>query len=135
MTRKIEQHDVPWEASYGYPNGPGRSTRPPRSWTRADRWPSCTTSEAWPQPPSRPEPWVTGDVDVPPTLTISVTGDPATPYQGGVNLARALGGSLLTVEGAQHGIALLGQSECVDGIATNYLIDLQTPPDDARRTT
>jgi hypothetical protein len=90
--------------------------------------------EAWPEPPTRPEPWLTGDVDVPPTLTVSVTGDPATPYQGGVNLARALGGSLLTVEGAQHGISLLGQSECVDGIVTTYLIDLRTPPDDARCT-
>jgi hypothetical protein len=38
------------------------------------------------------------------------------------------------VEGAQHGISLLGQSECVDGIVTGYLIDLQTPPDDARCT-
>jgi poly-beta-hydroxyalkanoate depolymerase len=63
-----------------------------------------------------------------------VTGDPATPYQGGVNLARVLGGSLLTVEGAQHGIAMLGQTECVDGFAANYLIDLQTPPADARCT-
>jgi hypothetical protein len=39
--------------------------------------------EAWPEPPTRPEPWLTGDVDVPPTLTVSVTGDTATPYQGG----------------------------------------------------
>ncbi|MGH3912703.1 MAG: alpha/beta hydrolase, partial [Pseudonocardiaceae bacterium] len=90
--------------------------------------------EAWPQPPTLPEPWVTGPVDLPPTLTVSVTGDPATPYQGGVNLARVLGGSLLTVEGTQHGIAMLGQSECVDGLLADYLIDLQTPPDNARCT-
>lgn len=69
-----------------------------------------------------------------PTLTVSVTGDPGTPYQGGVNMARLLGGSLLTVEGAQHGVALFGQSECVDGIVADYLIDLQTPPDGARCT-
>jgi pimeloyl-ACP methyl ester carboxylesterase len=94
----------------------------------AERHHEC---EAWPQPPTRSEPWVTGGVDVPPTLTISVTGDPATLYEGGVNLARVLDGSLLTVEGAQHGIALYGQSECVDGIVASYLIDLQTPPDDA----
>jgi hypothetical protein len=49
-------------------------------------------------------------------------------------LARVLGGSLLTVDGEQHGIALLGQSACVDAIVTTYLIDLQTPPDDARCT-
>jgi hypothetical protein len=29
---------------------------------------------------------------------------------------------------------MLGQSERVDGFAANYLIDLQTPPADARRT-
>lgn len=91
--------------------------------------------EAWPQPPSRPQPWVAGDVDVPPTLTISVTGDPATPHQGGINLARALGGSLLTVDAAQHGIALLGQSQCVDGVVADYLIDLKTPSADARCST
>jgi pimeloyl-ACP methyl ester carboxylesterase len=90
--------------------------------------------EAWPEPPSRPLPWLTGDVDVPPTLTVSVTGDPGTPHQGGINMARLLGGSLLTVEGAQHGVALFGQSKCVDGIVTDYLIDLQIPPDDARCT-
>ena len=88
--------------------------------------------EAWPEPVSRSLPWLDGDVDVPPTLTVSVTGDPGTPHQGGVNMARLLGGSLLTVEGAQHGVALFGQSGCVDGIVTDYLIDLQTPPADAR---
>jgi pimeloyl-ACP methyl ester carboxylesterase len=87
---------------------------------------------AWPEPPSRTGPFVTGDVDVPPILVTSVTGDPATPHQGGINMARTLGGTLLTVEGAQHGIALFGQSPCVDQIATDYLIDLTLPPADAR---
>jgi pimeloyl-ACP methyl ester carboxylesterase len=90
--------------------------------------------EAWPEPVSRTLPWLDGDVDVPPTLTVSVTGDPGTPHQGGINMARLLGGSLLTVEGAQHGVALFGQSACVDGIVTDYLIELQTPPADARCT-
>jgi pimeloyl-ACP methyl ester carboxylesterase len=90
--------------------------------------------EAWPAQPSRPEPWITGNVDVPPTLTISVTGDPATPHQGGINLARALKGSLLTVDAARHGISLLGVSECVDRVVSDYLIDLKTPPADARCT-
>jgi len=83
---------------------------------------------AWPEPPSRDLPWLDGDVDVPPTLTVSVTGDPGTPHRGGINLARLLGGSLLTVEGAQHGVALFGQSTCVDRAVTEYLIDLRTPP-------
>lgn len=90
--------------------------------------------EAWPEPPTMPQPWITGPVDVPPTLTVSITGDPATPYQGGINLARVLGGSLLTVEGAQHGIALLGQSKCVDDIVADYLVNLRTPPEGARCT-
>ena len=71
---------------------------------------------------------------MPPTLTVSVTGDPGTPHQGGITLARLLGGSLLTVEGAQHGVALFGQSTCVDQTVTEYLIDLRTPPADVRCT-
>jgi pimeloyl-ACP methyl ester carboxylesterase len=89
---------------------------------------------AWPKPPSRLEPWLTGDVDVPPVLVVSVTGDPVTPHQGGITLARYLGGSLLTVDGDQHGSALIGKSECVDRTVADYLIDLRTPPADARCT-
>ncbi len=90
--------------------------------------------EAWPSPVSRSLPWFTGNAELPPTLTVSVTGDPGTPHEGGVNLARLLGGSLLTVEGAQHGVAMFGQSECVDQAVADYLVDLQTPPVDARCT-
>ncbi|WP_245880740.1 alpha/beta hydrolase [Streptomyces zhaozhouensis] len=88
--------------------------------------------EAWPAPPTRSGPYVSGDVDLPPTLTVSVTGDVATPHQGGVNLARALGGSLLTVEGAQHGAALTRPHACIDAIVVDYLVGLETPPDGAR---
>lgn len=88
--------------------------------------------EAWPEPVSRSLPWLTDSVEVPPTLVVSVTGDPGTPHQGGINMARKLGGSLLTVEGAQHGVVFMGGDACVDGIAADYLIDLQTPQDDAR---
>jgi hypothetical protein len=35
------------------------------------------------------------------------------------------------VDAAQHGIALLGASECVDRVVSDYLIDLETPPADA----
>ncbi len=95
----------------------------------AERHDECA---AWPAPPSRPEPWLTGDVDVPAVLVVSVTGDPVTPHQGGITLARYLGGSLLTVDGDQHGSALIGKSECVDRAVADYLIDLRTPPADAR---
>lgn len=88
--------------------------------------------EAWPEQPDRSEEWLTGEVDVPPMLVVSVTGDTGTPYQGGVNVARTLDASLLTVEGDQHGIALFGQNECADRIAGDYLVDLTTPPADAR---
>jgi pimeloyl-ACP methyl ester carboxylesterase len=83
----------------------------------------------WPVPPtSQPHvPQVTG---LPPTLTISVTGDPATPYQAGVDLAGALHGSLLSVKGVQHTSALQGNA-CVDNIVTSYLVDLQLPPEGA----
>ncbi len=46
-------------------------------------------------------------------------------------LAEQLRGSLLTVEGAQHGSVFLGGSACMDDYVTNQRIILQTPPDDA----
>lgn len=49
-------------------------------------------------------------------------------------MARLLGASLLTVEGNQHGVALFGQSACVDDVVADYLIHLRTPPDGARCT-
>jgi hypothetical protein len=64
---------------------------------------------------------------------ISVTGDPATPYQSGVNLAHDLNASLLTVEGTQHTAALQGLS-CVDDIVTRYFTDLVLPPEGTRCT-
>ncbi|GAA3864234.1 alpha/beta hydrolase [Streptomyces sedi] len=88
--------------------------------------------EAWPAPPTRSGPYASGEVDLPPTLTVSVTGDPATPHQGGINLAEALGGSLLTVDGAQHGAALTKPHACIDEIVVDYLVALETPPDGAR---
>jgi hypothetical protein len=60
-------------------------------------------------------------------MVISVTGDPATPYQAGVNLAKALNARLLTAEGTQHTVALQG-TKCVDDIVNNYLVNLALPP-------
>jgi len=84
----------------------------------------------WPVPPtSTPHrPSVTG---LPPVLVVSTTGDPASPYQAGVALAKALGGSLLTFDGTQHTVVFQGNA-CVDGYAEKYLIDLTLPPPDAR---
>ena len=79
----------------------------------------------WPVPPtSTPHrPQVAG---LPPTVVVSTTGDPATPYQAGVDLASALGGTLLRVEGDQHGAVLAG-SACVDDAVSAYLVDLTVP--------
>ena len=59
-------------------------------------------------------------------MVVSTTGDPATPYQAGVDLAAALGGTLLRVEGDQHGAVLAG-SRCVDDAVSAYLVDLTVP--------
>jgi hypothetical protein len=78
----------------------------------------------WPVPPTVQEQKpVSG---LPPVLVISTTGDPATPYEAGVNLAKELGGGLLTFEGNQHTVFLQGD-ECVDGAGQDYLIDLELP--------
>ncbi|HWN36662.1 MAG TPA: alpha/beta hydrolase, partial [Pseudonocardia sp.] len=73
------------------------------------------------------QPHVTG---LPPVVVISVTGDPATPYQAGVNLAKSLGARLLTVQGNQHTVALQG-TPCVDDLVSKYFTDLTLPPDGA----
>ncbi|WP_249998525.1 alpha/beta hydrolase [Actinoplanes sp. M2I2] len=88
--------------------------------------------EAWPAPPSRGEPWLAEVEGLPKTLVVSVTGDPVTPHEGGIVMAKALDASLLTVEGKQHGAYLLGGSKCVDDVVSEYLLDLKTPPADTR---
>lgn len=79
----------------------------------------------WPLPVfAQPHaPVVTG---LPKVVVVGTTGDPATPYVGGVNLARALGATMVTYEGVQHGVFGQGK-DCIDGPVTRYLIDL-TPP-------
>lgn len=78
------------------------------------------------------DPLLPGDIDgLPNTLTISVTGDPAFPHSGGIALAHALGGTLLTVDGDRHGSVLSG-NPCVDQAVAAYLVDLATPPESAR---
>ncbi|MDT5091234.1 MAG: hypothetical protein QOH60_597 [Mycobacterium sp.] len=68
---------------------------------------------------------------LPPILVISTTHDPATPYQDGLDVAEQLGATVLTAEGTQHTASFSGD-ECVDAIATRYLVDLTLPPPDAR---
>ncbi|MTD58133.1 alpha/beta hydrolase [Amycolatopsis pithecellobii] len=84
----------------------------------------------WPVPnTSQPhEPKVAG---LPPVLVISTTKDPATPYEAGVNLAKAMNGALLTFEGTQHTVFLQGNS-CVDQAGTDYLVKGTLPPSGKR---
>ncbi len=88
------------------------------------------TCAFWPVPPTS-EPHTVSAPGLPPVLVVSTTGDPATPYQAGVDLAEQLGGGLLTYEGTQHTVVFQGE-DCVDDIAGAYLIDGTLPPPDTR---
>jgi hypothetical protein len=84
--------------------------------------------------PVRPEPVPVpsrGD-DLPPVLVVSTVGDPATPYEGGVDVARHLAhGVLLTYEGDGHTVAFSG-NDCVDESVTRYLVELEPPASGTR---
>lgn len=85
----------------------------------------------WPVPatmfPHTPDP-----AGLAPVLVVSTTGDPATPYQSGVDLAKDLGGRLLTVEGTRHTGYMLSDLPCVDSAGDDYLINLTLPGDGAK---
>ncbi|PWW65261.1 alpha/beta hydrolase family protein [Actinokineospora spheciospongiae] len=84
----------------------------------------------WPVP-NTGEPHLPRVEGIPPILVVSTTGDPATPYEAGVNLARALGGGLLTYEATQHTAFLQGVA-CVDDAGSAYLTDLVLPEEGKR---
>lgn len=83
----------------------------------------------WPVPPTS-TPHTVVAPGLPPVLVVSTTGDPATPFQAGVDLAKQLGGALLTFNGTQHTVVFQSNT-CVDNYAAAYLIDLTLPPPDA----
>ncbi|MFJ4222630.1 alpha/beta hydrolase [Microbacterium sp. NPDC089695] len=89
--------------------------------------------EHWPAGPSLTIPYAQDveGLDTPP-LVLSITGDPATPYESGVAMAEDLGGALFTVEAEQHTVFQAGTNECVMTVTAAYLIDLTVPDDDAR---
>jgi hypothetical protein len=94
--------------------------------------PALDTCAFWPTPNTR-SPHVPRISGLPEVVVVSTTGDPVTPYQQGVNLAKDLNARLLTVEGTQHTAALQG-TPCVDDIIIRYLTDLTLPPEGARCT-
>lgn len=87
------------------------------------------TCAFWPVPPSPPQP--ASNTGAPPALVISTTGDPATPYQAGVNLANDMRAGMLTFVSTQH-TAFLQGNPCVDATATRYLTTGALPPQGAR---
>ena len=89
-----------------------------------------STCAFWPVPPTS-TPHQVSAPGLPPTLVVSTTGDPATPYQAGVDLAKQLGAGLLTFNGTQHTVVFEGE-DCVDKYAAAYLLDLALPPPGAK---
>ncbi|MFQ6227409.1 alpha/beta hydrolase [Nocardia sp. NPDC002869] len=85
----------------------------------------------WPVPnTSRPH-----DISVeglPRLVVVSTTGDPATPYQAGVDLAHQLGAALITHEGDSHTVVFNGGATCVDDAVVRYLVDLEPPAEGLR---
>ena len=59
-------------------------------------------------------------------VVVSTTHDPATPYQAGVNLARQLGGPLVTYDGTQH-TAVFNGDQCVDAAVMRYFVAATMP--------
>jgi TAP-like protein len=88
------------------------------------------TCAFWPVPPTS-QPHEISVKGLPPILVVSTTNDPATPYQAGVDLAKQLGGTLVTFQGTQHTVVFQG-NKCIDDIAAKYLVDVTVPPPDTR---
>ncbi|HKV20323.1 MAG TPA: alpha/beta hydrolase [Mycobacterium sp.] len=60
-------------------------------------------------------------------VVVSTTGDPATPYQAGVDLARQMDASLITFDGTQHTVVFNGDA-CVDTAVVDFLVNGVQPP-------
>lgn len=88
------------------------------------------TCAFWPVPPTS-KPHAVSAPGLAPTVVVSTTHDPATPYKAGVDLANQLRGSLLTFDGTQHTVVFQGDS-CIDDYVTAYLIGGTTPPSGAK---
>ncbi len=79
-------------------------------------WPVPATSS--PHPVTGPGP---GKV-----VVVSTTGDPATPYQAGVDLARQMGASLISFRGTQHTVVFNGDA-CVDTAVLGFFVNRNLP--------
>ncbi|MCL2788656.1 MAG: alpha/beta hydrolase [Micrococcales bacterium] len=80
----------------------------------------------WPYP-ARLTPGPITAPDAPPIVVVGTTGDPATPYEDAVNLARSLTqGVLVTYEGEGH-TAFGGGVKCIDTAIEAFLVDGTVP--------
>ncbi|MCC9185149.1 alpha/beta hydrolase [Mycolicibacterium mageritense] len=81
----------------------------------------------WPVPPTSAPHQVRGPGPGK-VVVVSTTGDPATPYQAGVELARQMDASLITFNGTQHTVVFNGDA-CVDSAVLRFFVD-GVPPSD-----
>ncbi|OBH05173.1 hydrolase [Mycobacterium sp. E1747] len=88
------------------------------------------TCAFWPVPPTS-KPHTISAPGLAPTVVVSTTHDPATPYKAGVDLANQLRSSLLTYDGTQHTVVFQGDG-CIDNYVTAYLVGGATPPSGAK---
>lgn len=81
--------------------------------------------DMWPIPASLD--WRPDMPELPGLVVVSTLEDSATPYQAGVDLAKLLDASLITVEGSTHTAAF--GNDCVDEAVDAYLLRLTDPAD------
>jgi pimeloyl-ACP methyl ester carboxylesterase len=84
----------------------------------------------WPVPPTS----VVGPATSPgagKVVVVSTTGDPATPYESGVTLARQMAAALISFEGVQHTVVFNGDA-CVDSAVVDFFVDWVQPPSGLR---
>jgi pimeloyl-ACP methyl ester carboxylesterase len=86
---------------------------------------SLFSCQSW--QPNRTVPPTESAVGSAPILVVGGTHDPATPYQGAVNLAKVLTtGEVLTWQGFGHTAYAQGSS-CIDAAVNTYLVDAKMP--------
>lgn len=59
-------------------------------------------------------------------VVVSTTGDPATPYQAGVDLARQMDADLISFTGTQHTVVFNGDA-CVDTAVLGFFVNQTSP--------
>jgi pimeloyl-ACP methyl ester carboxylesterase len=96
-------------------------------------WGPDLTCPLWPVAPAPPTPKIIAR-GAAPIIVVGTTGDPATPYEYAVGMARQLDSAVLvTFHGSGH--LAYGQSECVRRIVRDYLVNGVVPQDETSCST